>query len=175
MSTKPDVTLPEAYATLNLRPPLEFETEALKASGGTARGVGTTTQMLVTAALDVREGLSVLLRFATRDDANKNRAKVMGYVMSLGGEFEQLRNLTANTIAEPLTSQDFSAVYVDHMRDPLDGVDLRILGPLCAAYYAHPNAVIGYDVFDRDGVLLGCVSEKGLATLRERHFLDVIG
>jgi uncharacterized protein YaaQ len=169
------MTLDEAYGVLGLQPALDFEQTQLAKSGGVLRQVGTTTRMAVMAALDLVDGTPILLRSFDWISMNQLRQQVLRYASRLGGDAEIVFDLV-NVRLTPatLSNTDGRRVYTDHMRDALDVDDRRVLGPLGWAHSVRGTSPI-FEVVDRDGVTIAHVTEKGCATLRQRHFTDVSG
>lgn len=170
------MTLVDAYQKLGLTPPVEFEQAVLSASPGLMRGVGTTTRMLVMAALDLCEDTHVTVLMATKQSSRTTRATLLKYATEFGVTSKQVRNLEVAIIAGAKASTNPTAVtYVDHWRDPLDGDDRRVLGPLGLARWADAHATRpGYTIVDRDDNVLGEVTSDGLKALRHRHFVEVV-
>jgi hypothetical protein len=175
------VTLDEAYEALGLKPALTFEAEQLARGGGSVRRVGTTTRMLVMAALDLCDGIPVALVAFDRKSVNDARSTAMRYARTLGAADDHVDQVVTwlSTSAVPSDRPRGERVYVDHCRDPLDGDDRRVLGPLGWAYSARlvrrdPVVHDVYAVHDRDDVLIGHVTGDGLRSLRARHFVRLV-
>lgn len=177
------MTLEEAYTVLRLQPALEFEADRIALQQGSGapvevyRGVGSTTRMLVEAALDLSLGLHVLIWQPTGKEVRTTRTRLIGMARAVGASEQQERNFQVRLMGEILLpSQDSSDVrYTDHCRDPVEGVDLRILGPLGWARFIKDNPRDqSYDVFDRDRQFLATVTSGGLAELRRRHYTALL-
>ena len=184
------MTLEQAYQRLGYRPALQFEEEKLALLHGLGvpadfgvHGIGTTTRMLVEAALDVCCGLHVLVLQPTGRDARVTRSRVEGMAQDLGATAVQAQNVRTRLSLENLYYKDVNSAdvtYRDHCRDPVTGVDVRVLGPLGWAHSVkRQGGAAGqqdlYDVFDRDGQMLMTITTSGLADLRARHHKPLIG
>ena len=177
------MTLEEAYTALRLQPALEFEADnivLMRGSGApvdVCRGVGSTTRMLVEAALDLAAGLHVLVLQPTGKDVRGVRTRLIGMARAVGASEHQERNFRVQLTAEVLTGDSSDIWYTDHCRDPVEGDDRRILGPLGWARSVVVSRVTpdSYDVFDRDRRLLATVTSGGLAELRRRHYTAIQG
>lgn len=182
------MTLEQAYQRLGLMPALQFEEEKLTLLHGlgvptdiVVRGIGTTTRMLVDAALDLCCGFHVLVLQPTGRDARQTRSRLAKMAQDLGATQEQSLNVRTRISLEIPTGPDSADVtYRDHCRDPVDGVDVRVLGPLGWAHSIKRQGWAAgqqdlYDVFDRDGQMLMTITAPGLAELRVRHHKPLIG
>lgn len=183
------MTLEQAYQRLGLMPALQFEEEKLALLHGlgvptdlVVRGIGTTTRMLVEAALDLCSGFHVLVLQPTGRDARQTRVRIVGMAQDLGASLAQTQNVRTRLSLEIPTGTllDPDVTYRDHCRDPVDGVDVRVLGPLGWAHSVKRQGWTAgqqdlYDVFDRDGQMLMTLTAPGLAELRVRHHKLLIG
>lgn len=171
------MTLEQAYQQLNLRPPLAFESEQMEAclgKGMPIRGIGTTTRMLVDAALDVLiDQCDVTMRAVLRASALRHRELVLHYVRMLGGGgLSSLDRVHAVTLEANVAGSH--RVYTDHCRDVFEDIDVRVTGPFGSARWAQYAASRQvYTIYDRDRVVLGMVTRAGLETLQERHYVQV--
>jgi len=181
------MTIPGAYQTLGLAPALDFEAkklhvlhfraaavageplERLDFQPSDVRGVGTTTRMLVMAALDAVEGHEVTVKVATREEQRRLRGELSRMVRVLGGTQSEVSRMDVTLTAQKRVT--VGRMYVDHFRDPLEGGDRRILGPLGWAHSAHEqwSPERGHLIYDRDAVLLAELTDEGLRELRENH------
>lgn len=173
------MTLDEAYQKLGLQDPLKYEADVLAQVGSTlVARVGTTTRMLVMAALDLVEDRSVLVLMSSKDDKREGRARLLKLAGDMGITMRQVQRLEMGLVAEyanKARTDPALVVYTDHWRDPLSGDDRRVLGPLGLARWYMQDITLpdGYEVYDRDNRTLATVTRKGLEALQARHFVAV--
>jgi len=182
------MTLDDAYKLLGLEPALEFEAKQLAAlialllpvhdphqtllAHPPVRGIGTTTRMLVMAALDAAEGKRVMLRVPTREMQRAMRGDVSKFIRTLGGTQREVDRVDVVLTPQRVTLTG-EREYIDHWRDPLENDDRRVPGPLGWAYTAQ-DVGRSYLIYDRDRVLLAEVTRDGLVDLERLHCVKLI-
>lgn len=174
------MTLEDAYQQLGLRNALDFEAERLillKTVLPSQRisGIGTTTRMLVEAALDVTAGGYVHVCVPTRKEVREAKAKLWELAKDLGAEANYFSRIDVS-LPESTQRNSFAIKYQDHCRDPIEDIDVRLTGPIGWARTVRRSILhLDYDVFDRDGRLLSIVTENGLAEIKRRQYTHING
>ncbi len=192
-------TIDEIYQTLGLTPALEFEQAKIAEICGRLkvdqcperllRGTGATTRMLTMALVDLMRNVKIDLHMPTQTECNHAQRWLWEKYCQVTGKSISLASLQPYLFVRVHSDnyQDDAQVYQDHVRDPLENIDVRSLGPFAWARYMRTNAKNiraawlpdtpassdTVDLLDIDQNLICTVTIAGFRALQDRHFTNI--